>query len=65
MKSMMLFVRIKNVKTMDCRIMVTSRFAANMVKIRQKICYIAEHAANALRQREQPHFLDFIYQMKK
>ena len=50
---------------MDCRIMVTSHFAANMVKIRQKICYIAEHAANALRQREQPHFLDFIYQMKK
>ncbi len=65
MKSTMLFVRIKNVKTMDCRIMVTSHFAANMVKIRQKICYIAEHAANALHQREQPHFLDFIYQMKK
>jgi hypothetical protein len=65
MNSMMLFVRIKNVKTMGCRIMVTSRFAANMVKIRQKIYCIAEHAANALRQREQPHFLDFIYQTKK
>ena len=65
MKSTMIFVRIKIVKTMACRIMVISQFAANMVKIRQKICYIAEHAANALRQREQPHFLDFIYQMKK
>jgi hypothetical protein len=65
MKSTMLFVRIKIVKTMACRIMVISQFAANMVKIRQKICYIAEPAANALRQREQPHFLDFIYQMKK
>jgi hypothetical protein len=50
---------------MGCKTMVTSGFAANMVKIRQKICYIAEHAANALRQREQPHFLDFIYQMRK
>jgi hypothetical protein len=65
MKSTMIFVRIKNVKNMDCKIMVTSRLGANMVKIRQKIYYIAEHAANALRQREQPHFLDFIYQMKK
>jgi len=65
MKSVMLFVQIKNVKTMDCRIMVISTFAANMVKIKIKICYIVEHAANALRQQEQLHFLDFIYQMKK
>jgi len=50
---------------MDCKTMVTSRFAENMVKIRQKICYIVEHAANVLRQREQPHFLDFIYQTRK
>jgi len=65
MKSAMLFVRTKNVKTMDYRIMVISRFAANMAKTRLKICYIAEHAANALRRREQPHFLDSIYQMIK
>jgi hypothetical protein len=54
MKSTMLFVQIRNVKTMDCRIMVISLFAANRVKIRQKIYCIVEHAANALRQREQP-----------
>ena len=36
MKSVMLFVQIKNVKTTDCRIMVISRFAANMVKIKTK-----------------------------
>jgi len=36
-----------------------------MAKIRQKICYTAEPAASALHPREQLHFLDFIYQMKK
>jgi len=32
MKLTMLFVQTKNVKTMACRIMVISRFAANMVR---------------------------------
>gem|GEM_PF-6191777 len=65
MKLVMLFVQINSVKSTDCKIMVISRFAANMVKTRQKSCYIAEHAANALHRREQLLFLDFIYQMKK
>ena len=34
-------------------------------KDKAKDCYIVEHAANVLLQREPPHFLDFIYQMKK
>lgn len=36
-----------------------------MVKIKQRICYIAEHAGNVLHQQEQQHFLAFIYLMIK
>ncbi len=55
----------KECKNYGLQDMVIPRFVANMAKIRSKICYTAGHAASVLRQREQPHFLDFIYQMKK
>ena len=54
MISVMLFVQIMNVKTVDCRITVISQFAENMVMIKQRIYYIVAQSANGLHHREQP-----------